>query len=65
MSYNRHALDEDDLAMNHDVNYKVHMHVRRMVSENKAARRRKGYKVNGANLNGASAGNGSTVSRVC
>ncbi len=41
MSYSRHAMGEEDLAMGHDVNYRVHMHVRRMMSENKAARRRK------------------------
>lgn len=28
MSYSRHAVDEEDLAMQHDVNYKVHMQVR-------------------------------------
>ena len=40
MSYSRHAVKDEDLAMNHDVNYKVHMQVRRMMSENKAVRRR-------------------------
>ena len=34
-------MQEEDLSMNHQVNYRVHMHVRRMMSENKAARRRK------------------------
>jgi len=41
MSYSRHAVADEDLTMNHDVNYRVHMHVRRMMSENKAMRRRK------------------------
>ncbi len=41
MSYSRHAVGEEDLAMGHDVNYRMHMQVRRMMSENKAARRRR------------------------
>jgi len=42
MSYSRHAVRDEDVALQHDVNYRVHMHVRRMMSENKAMRRRKG-----------------------
>ena len=42
------------MAMGHDVNYKVHMHVRRMMSENKMAKKKK--KANG------SAGKNMTVS---
>lgn len=44
MSYSRHAIKEEDMAMQHDVNYKVHMHVRRMMSENRAARKKKQMK---------------------
>ena len=40
MSYSRHAVKDEDMAMQHDVNYKVHMHVRRMMSENRAARKK-------------------------
>ncbi len=61
MSYSRHAVDDKDLALQHDVNYKVHMHVRRMMSENRAARRRKGERVKAANSNMNN--NGSAKSR--
>lgn len=53
MSYSRHAIDDRDLAMGHDVNYRVHMQVRRMMSENKARRRRQARKmqqINGADM---------------
>ena len=43
MSYSRHAMKDEDMSMNHDVNYRVHMHVRRMLGEQKKggrARRR-------------------------
>lgn len=40
LSYSRHAIRDDDAPMGHDVNYKMHMHVRRMVSENRDLRRR-------------------------
>eukprot|EP00096_Caligus_rogercresseyi_P006867 TRINITY_DN2383_c0_g1_i1.p1 TRINITY_DN2383_c0_g1~~TRINITY_DN2383_c0_g1_i1.p1 ORF type:complete len:889 (-),score=207.95 TRINITY_DN2383_c0_g1_i1:856-3522(-) len=43
MSYSRHAMDEKDLSFNHDINYKVHMQVRRMITDNQL-RRRKGQK---------------------
>lgn len=46
LSYSRHAIKDDDATMGHDVNYKMHMHVRRMVSENRDLRRRN---KNGAN----------------
>lgn len=38
MSYSRHSVDERDLASNHPVNYKVHMQIRRMMSENRRKR---------------------------
>ena len=41
MSYSRHAVNEADLGMGSDVNYKMHMQVRRMVSEGRNLRRRK------------------------
>ena len=41
MSYSRHAVNEADLGMAGDVNYKMHMQVRRMVSEGRNLRRRK------------------------
>ena len=41
MSYSRHAVNEADLGMGTDVNYKMHMQVRRMVSEGRNLRRRK------------------------
>ena len=41
MSYSRHAVNEADLGMGGDVNYKMHMQVRRMVSEGRNLRRRK------------------------
>jgi len=47
MSYSRHAIKDEDMAMQHDVNYKVHMHVRRMMSENRAARKKKQMKKQG------------------
>lgn len=56
MSYSRHAMKDEDLAMNHDVNYRVHMHVRRMMSENKAMRRRKQARKNQLNSANVSKG---------
>ena len=41
MSYSRHAVNEADIVTPADVNYKVHMQVRRMVSESRNLRRRK------------------------
>jgi len=41
LSYSRHAIDEgSEVPVNPGVNYKVHMQVRRMMSENKNMRRR-------------------------
>ena len=43
ISYSRHDIKDEEVAAagNNDVNYKVHMHVRRMMSENKMAKRKK------------------------
>ncbi|XP_071749910.1 sodium/hydrogen exchanger 3 isoform X2 [Lepeophtheirus salmonis] len=41
MSYSRHAVDEKDIAFNHDINFKVHMQVRRMMSENQMRKRKR------------------------
>ena len=50
MSYSRHALNEADIDTPHDVNYKVHMQVRRMVSESRNLRRRKATLENAASV---------------
>ncbi len=48
LSYSRHAVDDKHIELGHPINYKVHMQVRRMVSENRL-RRRKHHHNNPAN----------------
>ena len=71
MSYSRHAVDDRDLSMQHDVNYRVHMHVRRMLGEQKSRGRRRRQaandKLNDANAemgNGRASGGVSSKVRV-
>ena len=49
LSYSRHAVDDKHIELGHPINYKVHMQVRRMVSENRLRRRKHHHHNNTAN----------------
>jgi len=58
LSYSRHAVDDKHIELGHPINYKVHMQVRRMVSENRLRRRKHHHHNNTANGPRVSVGSG-------